>query len=103
MKLRLLAVIATMLLSFSALAYVFTPPSRVVTLPGRITVEIINNTYRPIACSGQIDGFKAYGHQVLPFHNVIVPAGASFPVNLFAVGAPFVNSTYNLGCYFIGW
>lgn len=103
MKLKLLSFAFTLLLSVPALAYVFTPPSRVVTLPNRVSIEIINNNYRPIACSGQIVGYKGFGSQVLPFHNVVVPAGGAMPVTLWAVGAPFINSTYNLGCHFIGW
>lgn len=103
MKLKLLSIIFTFLISSMAMAQVFTPLSKITTLPGRVTVEIINNNYRPIACSGEIYGFKVFGQQVLPFHNILVPAGAVMPVSLFAVGAPFVSSNYVLGCHFIGW
>lgn len=103
MKVKFFSLLAAMLITVPAFAFVFTPPTRIVTLPNRVSVEIINNTFRPIACSGQINGFKVFGQQVLPFNNVIVPAGASYPVTLLAVGTPFVNSTYNVGCAFIGW
>lgn len=103
MKLKLLTLTFTLLLSIPALAYVFTPPSRIITLPNRVSLEIINNNYRPIACAGEIVGYKPYGQQILPFYNIIVPAGAAMPVTLWAVGAPFVNSTYHLACNFMGW
>lgn len=103
MKLKLLSVILTFVMSSVAMAHVFTPLSKITTLPGRVTVEIINNNYRPVACSGEIYGFKPYGQQVLPFHNIIIPAGAIMPVTLYAVGTPFVSSNYVLGCHFIGW
>ncbi|MFA5583615.1 MAG: hypothetical protein WDA09_05310 [Bacteriovoracaceae bacterium] len=103
MKLKLLSFIFVSLLTTQAMAHVFTPLSKITTLPGRVTVEIINNNYRPIVCSGEIYGFKVLGQQILPFHNIIVPAGGVMPVSLFAAGMPFVSSNYVLGCHFIGW
>ena len=72
--------------------------------PGRISAQVYNPYYEPIACTGQAFGITAHGLTLnAVFNEPFIPAGQSriAVVQTNAFLSPFVNGWGSIWCRFL--
>lgn len=101
MKLRSLLVAAFFaLVTSSAFAQWFPAQVRASVLPGQVAFQVVNPTYYPMVCNGQVFGQTIYGHVFSAgfFNQLIVPGGFRYAYVNAVPYAPFSHGWANIVC-----